>query len=157
MQQTEILTQATHVNGWKPAVYMSYLSQNFRLLLVSNLSVRNFQFFLLMYPGSLTASAVADGRTSRPQSETAQDTVFSPPPPGGWSARLPPRAGGGGRLAMASGGSQATAAGVVRGEQHTPGHYQTQSPPLQTKSGHDACRAAFQNRRSVQALCIMAN
>ena len=30
---------------------MSYMSQNFRLFLVSNLSVLNFRIFLLMYPG----------------------------------------------------------------------------------------------------------
>ena len=33
-KQTEILTHVTHVNGWAPAVYMSYMSQNFRLFLV---------------------------------------------------------------------------------------------------------------------------
>ena len=52
MKQTEILTHATHVNGWEPAVYMSCMSQNFRLFHVSNLSVRNFRIFLLMYTGS---------------------------------------------------------------------------------------------------------
>ena len=57
MKQTKILTHATHVNGWFPAVYMSYMSQNFRLFHVSNLSVRNFRIFLLMYPGSLTKCA----------------------------------------------------------------------------------------------------
>ena len=45
MKQTEILTRATHVNGWGPAVYMSCMSQNFRLFHVSNLSVRNFRIF----------------------------------------------------------------------------------------------------------------
>ena len=44
-----ILTLSTHVNGWFPAVYMSCMSQNFRLFHVSNLSVRNFRIFLLMY------------------------------------------------------------------------------------------------------------
>ena len=39
-------------NGWSPAVYISCFSQNFGLLHVSNLSVRNFRIFLLMYPGS---------------------------------------------------------------------------------------------------------
>ena len=34
--QTEILTHATHVNGWKPAVYINYMSQNFSLFHVSN-------------------------------------------------------------------------------------------------------------------------
>ena len=53
MKQTEILTHATHVNGWEPAVYMSCMSQNFRLFHVSNLSVRNFRIFLLMYTGSV--------------------------------------------------------------------------------------------------------
>ena len=33
---------------------MSCMSQNFRLLHLSNLSVRNFRIFLLMYPGPLT-------------------------------------------------------------------------------------------------------
>ena len=32
---------------------MSCMSQNFRLFHVSNLSVRNFRIFLLMYTGSL--------------------------------------------------------------------------------------------------------
>ena len=53
MKQTEILTHATHVNGRFPAVYMSCMSQNFRLFHVSNLSVRNFPIFLLMYTGSI--------------------------------------------------------------------------------------------------------
>ena len=44
MKQTEILTYATHVNGWFPAVYKSCMSQNFRLFHVLNLSVRNFRF-----------------------------------------------------------------------------------------------------------------
>ena len=56
----EILTHATHVNGWFPAVYMSCMSQNFRLFHVSNLSVRNFRIFLLMYTRSmLFATGVA--------------------------------------------------------------------------------------------------
>ena len=55
MKQTEILTHATHVNGWEPAVYMSCMSQNFGLFHVSNLSVRNFRIFLPMYTGSLAA------------------------------------------------------------------------------------------------------
>ena len=61
MKQTEILTHATHVNGWFPAVYMSCMSQNFRLFHVSNLSVRNFRIFLLMYPGSLTVAEPPNG------------------------------------------------------------------------------------------------
>ena len=54
VKQTEILTHATHVNGCFPAVYMSCMSQNFRLFHVSNLSVRNFRIFPLMYTGSLS-------------------------------------------------------------------------------------------------------
>ena len=57
------LTHAAHVNGWFPAVYMSRMSQNFRLFQVSNLSVRNFRIFLLMYTESLTA---ADGAACQP-------------------------------------------------------------------------------------------
>ena len=45
-----------HVNGWKPAVYMRYACQNFRLFHASNLSVRNFLIFTLMYPVSLRIS-----------------------------------------------------------------------------------------------------
>ena len=42
-----------------PAVsaHEHYASQNFRLFLVSNLSVQNFRIFLLMYPGSVYAPA----------------------------------------------------------------------------------------------------
>ena len=50
------LTHVTHVNGWEPAVYMSYMSQYFRLFLVSNLYVLNLRIFLLMYPGSSPAA-----------------------------------------------------------------------------------------------------
>ena len=69
MKQTEILIHVTHVNGWEPAVYMSYMNQNFRLFHESNLSVRNFRIFLLMYPGSLfvfllASLAVATGAGS---------------------------------------------------------------------------------------------
>ena len=56
MKQTKILTPTTHVNGWLPAVYMSCMSQNFRLFHVSNLSVRNFRIFLLMYTWSPSGS-----------------------------------------------------------------------------------------------------
>ena len=41
---TEILTHATHVNGWEPAVYISCMSLKFRFLFVSNLYVRNFRY-----------------------------------------------------------------------------------------------------------------
>ena len=57
----EILTHATHVNGWFPAVYMSCMSQNFHLCHVSNLSVRNFRIFLLMYTGSMLPPFPAQG------------------------------------------------------------------------------------------------
>ena len=62
MKQTKILTHATHVNGWFPAVYMSCMSQNFRLFHVSNLSVRNFRIFLLMYTGFMSELADGAGR-----------------------------------------------------------------------------------------------
>ena len=57
MKQTETLTHSTHVNGWEPAVYFSCVGQHFRLFHVSNLSVRNFRVFLLMYPGSPSQAA----------------------------------------------------------------------------------------------------
>ena len=41
------------LNPLLPAVYMSYLSLNFRLLHASNLSVLNFRIVLLIYPESL--------------------------------------------------------------------------------------------------------
>ena len=65
MKQTEILTYATHVNGWfpLPSRCMSCMSQNFRLFHVLNISVRNFRIFLFMYPGSLTADCA--GRRGR--------------------------------------------------------------------------------------------
>ena len=63
-KQTEILTRVTHVNGWFPAVYMSDTSQNVRLRIVWNLSVLNFRFFLLVYPGSvLNDSRLMNGWT----------------------------------------------------------------------------------------------
>ena len=65
MKQTEILTRATHVNGMEPAVYMSCMSQNYRLFHVSNLSVRNFRIFLLMYPGSVRRHSWVTCRGSR--------------------------------------------------------------------------------------------
>ena len=40
------------------AVHMSCMSQNFRLFHLSNLSVRNFRIFLLMYTGSMTSFRV---------------------------------------------------------------------------------------------------
>ena len=72
VNQTRVLAREAHVNGWKPAVYMRYMSQNFRLFRVSNLSVPNFRIFLLKYPGALcrtrrfaTAATSAPPRTER--------------------------------------------------------------------------------------------
>ena len=42
----EILAHANHVYGWESAVYMSCMSQSFRLFHASNLSVQNFFFWL---------------------------------------------------------------------------------------------------------------
>ena len=72
VKQTEILTHATHVNVWFPAVYMSCTSQNFRLFHVSNLPVRNFRIFLLMYPGSESGGVghrIYGGRRAAPGSD----------------------------------------------------------------------------------------
>ena len=49
---------------------MSCMSQNFRLFLVSNLSVQNFRIFQLMYPGSQTAVVSATGQVEKLQSAT---------------------------------------------------------------------------------------
>ena len=75
------MTHATHVNGWFPAVYMSCMSQNFRLLRVANLSVRNFRIFLLMYPGSVSSggslSAFRGGGGHSPVLPTVQSQSLS--------------------------------------------------------------------------------
>ena len=42
------------------------MSQNFRLFHISNLSVRNFRIFLLIYTGSLTAAPARDAPSSSP-------------------------------------------------------------------------------------------
>ena len=65
LREIEVLTHVTHVNGWFPAVYVSCMSQNFRLFHVSNLSVRNFRIFLLMYPGSPTGQTVTSATAGR--------------------------------------------------------------------------------------------
>ena len=67
VKQTEILTHVTRF----PAVYMSYICQNFRLFHVSNLSVRNFRVFLLMYPGPMTISRRVSSRLGRTVSLSA--------------------------------------------------------------------------------------
>ena len=54
VNQAEVWTQVTRVNSWFLAVYMSYMSQNFRLFHASNLSPGIFRIFLLMYPGSMS-------------------------------------------------------------------------------------------------------
>ena len=63
VKQMEVLTR---VNGWFPAVYMSYTSQNFRLFHVSNWSVLNFRPFLLMYAESPTRRHLAAVARIRP-------------------------------------------------------------------------------------------
>ena len=78
MKQTEILTHATHVNGWEPAVYMSCMSQNFRLFHVSNLSVRNFRIFLLMYP-ALSYTAPLSPSETRPDCQSRIPSVKAHP------------------------------------------------------------------------------
>ena len=77
MKQTEILTHATHVNSWFPAVYTSCMSQNFRLFHVSNLSVRNFRIFLLMYTGSWQPCTVPPSRR-RPVLRAVPICLLSP-------------------------------------------------------------------------------
>ena len=52
-RERKFWARATHVNGWEPAVYMSYTSQNLRFFHASNLSVRNFRICMLMYQGSV--------------------------------------------------------------------------------------------------------
>ena len=48
-KKTKVLTRVTlNVNGWDPADYMSYTSQNFRLFRLSNLSVQNFCVYFLL-------------------------------------------------------------------------------------------------------------
>ena len=100
MKQTEILTQATHVNGWFPAVYMSCISQNFRLFHVPNLSVRNFRIFLLMYTGSLFQYLRRFHRLLKDASYAAQRAswaaatrcrVCPPPPPPTRCSEIPLR------------------------------------------------------------------
>ena len=39
MKQADIFTHVAHVNRWELADYMNYMSDNFRLFYVSNLSV----------------------------------------------------------------------------------------------------------------------
>ena len=59
-----------YVQGWSPAVYTTYTSQNFRLFHVSKLSVLNFRISLLMYPWSLPAvrRVLLYGERGRPAS-----------------------------------------------------------------------------------------
>ena len=39
----EVLTHVTYVNGWEPAVFVTYMSQNFYLFRLSNLTVLNIR------------------------------------------------------------------------------------------------------------------
>ena len=52
------------------------MSQNFRLFQVSNLSVRNFRIFLLMYTGSTINTRLRDGKLGkyRPTGEVRRET-----------------------------------------------------------------------------------
>ena len=122
MKQTEILTHATHVNGWGPAVHMSCMSQNFRLFHVSNFSVRNFRIFLLMYTGSLMH--LAERRRRR---DATRDAAFR------WFVALlggdlrrdagRPAAGVGflgNRLDSAAAGGNYTARGVINSSDSRP-------------------------------------
>ena len=63
-----------------PSVYMSCMSQNFRLFHVSNLSVRNFRIFLLMYPGSVSVSG-AVSLSCRPVSPPSRPVFAGDSPP----------------------------------------------------------------------------
>ena len=92
----EFLTHGTHVNGWEPAVYLSFMSQNFRLPLVSNLSVLNLRIFLLMYPGSLCPSGgtaprsachTAPGSKSRSAASAAHFSLLLHPVTPQWSKK----------------------------------------------------------------------
>ena len=65
MNQREVLTRATNVNGFSLAVYMSYTSQNFCLLHVSNLSILKFRLF------SARVSGDGDGRLSAAARQSA--------------------------------------------------------------------------------------
>ena len=64
MKQTKILTHETHANGWIPAVYMGYMSQNVRLFHVSNLSARKFRFFSAHVSGVIVCVAVGSQRSA---------------------------------------------------------------------------------------------
>ena len=54
------------------SVYMSCMSQNFRLFHVSNLYVRNFRIFLLMYPGSRPLRTSRDTRVMEQRGRSRQ-------------------------------------------------------------------------------------
>ena len=59
----------THVNGWVPLIYMSYMGQNFRLFRLSNLCVLNSSLYMLMlmWPGvAYTISSQAKRLTRHP-------------------------------------------------------------------------------------------
>ena len=71
-KQTKVLTHVTHVNGGEPAVYMKYMSQNFGLFRVSNLSVPNFRN-LLMYPGSMSRMPIEQPRFRATGAEATEE------------------------------------------------------------------------------------
>ena len=63
------MARVTHVDGWKPTVYMSYMGDNFRLFRVPNLAVLNFLFFSALVSGladeSQPVSSWQSARTGR--------------------------------------------------------------------------------------------
>ena len=77
------MSHITYANGWFPDVYMSYRSQNFCLFHVSNLSVLNFRFFLLLYPRSMFPMTVA-WCLCRPRSYLSETPGRSWSGPCGW-------------------------------------------------------------------------
>ena len=68
--------------GWFPAVCMTYMSKNFTLFHVSNLSARNFRICLLMCPGLMCRLwRCSDTTAAVLTSLAAAAAVLTPPPP----------------------------------------------------------------------------
>ena len=74
------LMYVLHVNGWEPAIYINYMNQNFRLFLVSNLSVLNYRIFLPMYPRFIDTIARPEERSSAERRRIFQPTRTGPGP-----------------------------------------------------------------------------
>ena len=70
---------------------MSYMSQNFRLFHVSNLSVRNFRIFLLMYTGSLVTGRPAAAALAWPDAPLSPTLERMSQRPLGSAPCKPPR------------------------------------------------------------------